>query len=140
MSKGGASREMAILKNGVRILGAQSKSISVGSTPIDVTSDEDNGFRLFLDEVGLQTLDISASGVTKDETLRQLALTGGSKLFQDVTIEFPPVGTQTTGDEISGDFYFDSFNENGGGSDGALEYDFTMKSSGEWTLTPGTKP
>lgn len=140
MSGGAESRVLRVLKNGTPLLGVNSKSISAGSTPIDVTTDEDLGVRCLLDVAGLETLDISGSGVTKDELLRQLILTGGSKLLTDISIVFPPVGTQTTGDTITGNFYFDSFNETGGSSDGAIEFDFTMKSSEAWTLVPGTKP
>ena len=139
MSNGAASRLLRVLQNGTPLLGLNAKTISSASASIDTTSDEDGGFRCFLDVAGLETLDISGSGVTKDELLRQLALTGGSKLLTDITVQYPPVGTQTTGDEISGDFYFSSFNETGGSSDGAIEFDFSMQSSGAWTLTPGTQ-
>ena len=135
---GAASRLLRVLKNSTPLLGVNAKTISAGSESIDVTTDEDVGFRTLLDIAGVETLDISGSGVTKDPLLRQLALTGGSKLLTDITIEYPPVGTQTTGDSISGDFYFNSFNETGGSSDGAIEFDFAMQSSGAWTITPGT--
>lgn len=138
MADGAASRLLLVKKAGTALLGVNAKTISAASASIDVTTDEDLGFRCLLDVAGLETLDISGSGVTKDELLRQLALTGGSKLLTDITIEYPKVGTQTTGDSISGDFYFSSFNETGGSSDGAIEFDFSMQSSGQWTLTPGT--
>ena len=139
MAGGAASRLLLIKKNNVPFVGVNSKTITAGSEAIDVTTDEDAGFRCLLDVAGIETLDISGSGVTKDQELRQLMLTGGSKLFTDITIEYPPVGAQTTGDVISGDFYFSSFNETGGGSDGAIEFDFSMQSSGAWTLTPGSE-
>lgn len=134
---GAASRDLLIKKGATRLAGINSKSIDVANEPIDITTDEDNGFRLLLDVAGSSALDISFSGVTKDPTLRALALTGGSKLFADITIEYPPVGTQTTGDSISGDFYFNGLSESGGGSDGAMEFSGTMQSSGEWTFTAG---
>jgi predicted secreted protein len=140
MSSGAASRLLLVKKNSTTLLGVSAKTITAGSESIDVTTDEDLGFRCLLDVAGVETLDISGSGVTKDELLRQLALTGGSKLLTDITIEYPPVGTQTTGDTIAGDFYFGGFTETGGGSDGAIQFDFTMMSSGAWTLTPGTTP
>jgi len=62
----------------------------------------------------------------------------GSKLLTDITIEFPTFGAQVTGATISGDFYFNGYTENGGGSDGAIEFDGTLQSSGEWTYTPGS--
>lgn len=138
MSGGAASRLLLIKKNDTTLLGVNAKTITAGSESIDVTTDEDLGFRCLLSVAGVETLDISGGGVTKDELLRQLMLTGGSKLLTDITIEYPPVGTQTTGDVIAGDFYFSNFTETGGGSDAAIEFDFSMQSSGAWTLTPGT--
>jgi predicted secreted protein len=135
---GAASRDLLIKKGATRLAGINSKSIAVADEPIDITTDEDGGFRLLLDVSGTSTLDISFSGVTKDTVLRALALTGGSKLLTDITIEYPPVGAQTTGDSISGDFFFNGLTENGGGSDGAIEFDGTMQSSGEWTFTAGS--
>ena len=134
---GAASRDLIIKKAAVRLMGINSKSISVANEPIDITTDEDNGFRLLLDQAGTKTLDISFSGVSKDTVIRSLVLTSGSKLYTDITVEYPPVGTQTTGDSISGDFYLNGLTENGGGSDGAIEFDGTLQSSGEWTYTPG---
>lgn len=134
---GAASRDLLIKKGATRLAGITSKSIAVANEPIDITTDEDNGFRLLLDQAGTKTLDISFSGITKDTVLRGLALTVGSMLFTDITIEYPPIGAQTTGDSISGDFYFNGLTENGGGSDGAIEFDGTLQSSGEWTFTPG---
>lgn len=140
MSGGAASRLLLIKKGGTTLLGVSAKTISWGGEPIDVTTDEDLGYRCLLDLTGLETLDISGSGVTKDELLRQLALTGGSKLLTDITVEWPPVGAQTTGDSLVCDFFFSGFTETGGGSGDAVQFDFSMQSSGSWVLTPGTKP
>ena len=136
---GAASRLLLVKKGGTTLVGVNAKTIAAGSSAIDVTTDDDSGFRTLLDVAGVETLGISGSGVTKDPVLRQLILTGGSKLLTDITIEYPKVGSQaTTGDSIAGDFYFSSFTETGGSSDGAIEFDFSMQSSGEWTLTPGS--
>jgi predicted secreted protein len=133
-----ASRDLIISKNSTRLLGINSKSISVAKEPIDITTDEDNGYRLLLDVAGTKTMDISFSGITKDLTLRGIIMTDGGQLLTDIEIEFPPVGAQSSGDTITGDFFFNGHNENGGGSDGAIEFDGTLQSSGVWTYTVGT--
>lgn len=134
-----ASRDLLVKKNSVAFLGINSKSMSVAKEPIDITTDEDNGYRLLLDVSGTKTLDISFSGVTKDVVLRGLILTEQSQLLTDITLEFPLTGGQsTTGDVISGNFFFNGMSETGGGSDGAIEFDGTMQSSGEWTYTAGS--
>ena len=134
---GNASRDMLIKKGATRLAGINSKSVAVDKSPIDVTTDEDNGFRTLLEEAGTKTLDISFSGVTKDLVLRGLIMSGSSQMYTDITLEFPPVGSQTSGDTISGDFYLANLTENGSSPDGAIEFDGTLQSSGEWTYTPG---
>ncbi len=136
---GSASRDLIINKNATRLLGINAKSISCGKEPIDITTDEDNGYRLLLSQAGTKALDISFSGVTKDTILRKQILTEQTQLLTDIDIEFPLVGSQTvTGDTITGDFFFNGHSENGGGSDGAIEFDGTLQSSGEWTYIEGS--
>jgi len=132
-----ASRDLIIKKNAVRWLGITSKGVSIAKEAIDITSDEDNGYRTLLDDVGSKTLDISFSGVTKDTTIRTLINTDGSQLYTDITVEFPPVGSQTTGDTISGSFFLNSVSETGGDSNGTISFDGALQSSGEWTYTAG---
>ena len=132
-----ASRDLIIKKNAVRWLGITSKGVSIAKEAIDITSDEDNGYRTLLDDVGSKTLDISFSGVTKDTTIRTLINTDGSQLYTDITVEFPPVGSQSTGDTISGSFFLNSVSETGGDSNGTISFDGALQSSGEWTYTAG---
>lgn len=132
------SRDLLIKKGATRLAGINAKSIAVAKEPIDLTTDEDNGYRLLADEAGTKTMDISFSGITKDAVLRGLIMSSGSMLLTDITIEYPPVGAETTGASISGDFYLNGLTENGGGSDGAIAFDGTLQSSGEWTFTAGS--
>ncbi len=135
---GAASRDLIVSKNSTRLLGINSKSVAVAKEGIDITTDEDNGYRLFLEKAGTKTLDISFSGVTKDQVMRQQIMTEQTQLLTDIEIEYPPIGSQTTGDKITGNFYFNGHTENGGGSDGAIEFDGTLQSSGPWTFTAGS--
>lgn len=132
-----ASRDLLINRNSTRLLGINAKSIAVAKEPIDITTDEDNGYRLLLDVSGTKTLDISFSGITKDLELRGQILTEQSQLLTDIEIEFPPEGAQSAGDKITGNFFFNGYNMNGGGSDGAIEFDGTLQSSGPWVYTAG---
>lgn len=135
----GASRDLLVKKDSTVIAGINSKSMAVAKEPIDITTDDDNGYRTLLSVAGTKTLDISFSGVTKDVLMRGLILTEQSQLLTDITLEFPKDGSQaSTGDVISGDFYFNGFSETGGGSDGAIEFDGTFQSSGPWTYTAGS--
>ena len=133
-----ASRLLLVKKDGTALVGVSAKTISAAGSSVDITTDSDSGRRTLADFAGVNTLDISGSGISKDQTLRELALTNGGQLFTDITIEYPPIGGQTTGDTISGDFWFGSFSEAGSGSDQAITFDFSMESSGEWTFTAGS--
>ena len=134
---GSASRDLLVEKNDITLLGINSKSISIAKEPIDITTDENNGYRTLLAKAGTKSLDISFSGVTKDALLRELIMTEQSQLLTDISIQYPPIGGQAAGDTITGDFYFNGFTENGGGSDGAVEFDGTLQSSGPWVYTAG---
>ena len=134
---GTASRDLIVEKNNVRIAGINSKSISIAKEPIDVTTDEDNGYRTLLSQAGTKSLDISFSGVTKDNELRELIMTEQTMLLTDISIQYPPIAPAVAGDTITGDFFFNGYTENGGGSDGAIEFDGTFQSSGAWVYTAG---
>ena len=120
---------MLIKRGAVTLAGIKTKGVSIAKEPIDITSDDDNGYRTFLAEAATKALDLSFSGVTKDKTLRAQIISEQSQLLTDITLEYPD------GDKISGDFFFNGFSENGGGSDGAVEFDGTLQSSGAWTYT-----
>lgn len=135
---GAASRDMIVKKGATRIAGITSKSIAIAKEPIDVTTDEDNGYRTLLSAAGTKSLDISFSGVLKSDVILGIAGAEVSQLLSDIEIEIAPVGSQTTGATFTGDFYLNGYTINGGGSDGALEFDGTLQSSGQWTFTAGS--
>jgi predicted secreted protein len=135
---GAASRDILVSQGGTRLLGINSKSMAAAKEGIDITTDEDNGYRLFLPEAGTKTVDISFSGVVKDAVIKDQILAEQSQLYTDFELEWPPVGSQTVGATLTGNFYLNGYSENGGGSDGAIEFDGTLQSSGAWTHTAGS--
>jgi predicted secreted protein len=106
-----------------------SKTFTVGGEPVDITSDDDGGYRTLLAEAGVKTLDISFEGVTKNNDLRSAILTGLDLMLTDISLEFP------NGDTIAVDFFFTSLEETGAHND-AVKFSGSMQSSGEWTYTP----
>jgi predicted secreted protein len=96
---------------------------------IDVSGDDENGWRTLLSEPGQRSFDLSFDGVTKDTTLRELIITGASLLLTDVTVTFPE------GDVFASDFYFSNL-ENTGSYNEAVKFSGSMQSSGEPTYTP----
>jgi predicted secreted protein len=123
-------REFLLKKDGVVLCaGVQNKSVTINNEPVDITSDDDAGWRTLLETVGLRSIDISFSGVTKDTSLKDLVLSATGAMIEDVTIEYPD------GSEIEGDFFFASLGESGE-HNGAVLFDASLNSSGEMTYTP----
>ena len=137
MSAGAASRDILVKKGATRIAGINSKSIAIAKEPIDVTTDEDNGYRTLLSAAGTKTLDISFSGVFADGILLDITASEQTQLLTDITLELPIVGAQTTGASFSGNFYLSGITVSGGSPDGAAEFDGTLQSSGAWTFVAG---
>jgi len=125
----GKGRSLVLKKGGVAIAGIQTKAISYAGEAIDITSDDDSGYRTLLSSPGIETLDISGDGVTKNTTLRALSLnSGGTTQASDWSIEFP------NGDTITGNFNLTSYEENGTHND-AVKFSLALSSSGAWTYT-----
>ncbi len=131
-------REFLIKKGATVLAGVRTKAFSFAGEPVDVTTDDDTGFRTLLAESGQEALDISVEGLTKDTILRAAALTGTAGLMlTDITLEFPKTGTQvTSGDKIAGSFFLASLEESGTYND-AMTFSASLQSSGAWTYTPG---
>jgi predicted secreted protein len=113
---------------GVTVIGARSKSLTVNNEAIDITSDDDSGFRTLLaGDAAMQSLDFSIEGILKDDELLT-ALSSGSVTLESYEVEFTGIGT------FAGNFHFQSvalgapYNE-------AVTFSATVVSSGEFTFT-----
>lgn len=124
-----AGRELLIKKGVSVIAGVRTKTVTINGEPIDITSDDDSGFRTLLASAGLRSIDLSVEGVTKDATLRAIVAGVSSQLLTDISIEYP------NGDTIDGDFYLVNIEESGEYQD-ALTFSASLQSSGPFTYTP----
>jgi len=131
-----SGRTLIIKQGGTTIAGIKEKSMSVSAEAIDITSDDDSGFRTFLNDAGVRMIDLSFSGITKDEALMALLLAESSTTFilTDITIEFE--GAVST-DIIAGNFFFGNLDWSGSTAD-AVSFTGTLQSSGAWTYTVGS--
>lgn len=121
-------RELKILKNNVVIAGVRTKTVAIAGAPVDITSDDDAGYRTMLGEAGTYSIDLTVEGITKDAELRGVILTGGSLLLTDITIEYPD------GSSIAGDFFLASVEESGEYAD-AITFSASLQSSGAWVYS-----
>ena len=121
-------RAFTISKNGAVLAGVRSKSMAINHEPVDITTDDEDGFRTLLGVVGESSFEISVEGVLKDSTLFDVATGSGSKLLTDITIQHPE-------GNIACDVFISSFESTGPYND-ASTFSATLQSSGEWTVTP----
>ena len=110
--------------------GVKTKSVTINNEPIDITSDDDNGFRTMLADAGTMSVDMSVEGVVKDNQLVLLA-TGDGDLIKACSIDFPGVGT------ISGDFFIASL-ELGAPHNDQATFTASLQSSGAFTFSAAT--
>lgn len=114
---------------GAAVIGARTKSITLNNEPIDITSDDDNGFRTLLGEDPAErSIEMSVDGILKDDALIALAATSGSMLISAYTLDIPGIGS------FAGDFHFGSI-EIGAEYQDAVTFSATIQSSGKFQYT-----
>lgn len=107
--------------------GVKEKSVSFNGEVVDITSDDDAGWRKNLDVYGLRSIDISLSGVTKNYATLKSDYLG--------TIEKAVLLTYPDGSTLAGTFTLESLSETGNVKD-AIAYDVKLQSTGAVTYTP----
>lgn len=117
---------------GVPVTGMRTKTITINNEAIDITSDDDLGFRTLLDtDPSERSIDISVDGVTKDDDLIALAAAGGGNLVEEYTLDFPTLGS------FVGNFYIGTL-ELGAAYQDAVTFSATIQSTGAFVYTPAT--
>lgn len=122
-----SGRELVLKRGTTVVAGVRTKAMAITRAGIDVTSDDDAGFRALLGEAGQKELNISVSGVTKDDVLRADAVNGNT--LQAYTLEFED------GSTVTGDFFLASYTETGTYNE-AVTFEAEVQSSGAFVFTP----
>lgn len=120
-------RQLVIKRGGSTVAGVRTKSVTINNEAIDVTTDDDTGYRTLLEEPGQKQIDLSVEGLTKDDNLLQSAA-DGTTLIEAYTIEFP------SGATITGDFRFNNL-ELGAEYNAAITFTAEIQSTGSYTFT-----
>jgi predicted secreted protein len=121
-------RELLVKRGSSVIAGIRTKGVAFNGEAIDVTTDDDSGYRTMLADAGTYSVDLSIEGITKDNDLRSVVMAAGSLMLTDITIEYP------NGDELSGNFFLTSLEESGTYND-AVTFSGSLQSSGTFTFT-----
>jgi predicted secreted protein len=115
---------------GDTIAGVREKGIECNGEAIDVTSDENDGWRVVLSEAGQNEVTISLSGVTKDDRLAAAWFSINNRI-QPAFLTYP------NGRQISGNFYLQSFTDTGPYND-ATTFEAELISTGPVTYVAGS--
>jgi TP901-1 family phage major tail protein len=123
------------------VAGIREKSVTVSGEPVDITNDDSAGWRQLLDAPQMNTVEISASGVALNDTLRTAwfagaAIASGTRMAP-AEFEYPLEGAQTVPALIAGTFYLQEYSETGN-HDGEITFEATWVSNGVVTYTPGS--
>jgi TP901-1 family phage major tail protein len=113
------------------LVGVRSRGYTVTNDYVDVTTDDDLGWRTLLATPGLRSLEVTVGGISSDQVLIA-DIMAASVTAKNLQVEFPI----TTGN-LSGSFLCSSF-EQSGEHDGAVEFSATFMSTGSVTYTAGT--
>ena len=123
-----SGRKFLIKKGSAVIASVRSKTVTINGEPVDVTNDDDDGYRRLLDDPATRSVDISVEGLMDEETLRAAAVGAGTLKLTDINVEWPDGAT------LTGDFFLTSVEETGSYND-AAQFSASFQSSGQWTYT-----
>lgn len=122
-------RTVTFTWNDIEIPGVREKTIQLNGEPIDITSDENLGWRTLLDATAQDEVTISLTGVTKDRTLMGDWFDGNRT--RTASLEYPD------GSTISGTFFLANYQDRGAYND-AVAFTAEVRSTGAVTYTPGS--
>ena len=112
------------------LVGVRTKGYTVTNDYVDVTTDDDDGWRVLLADPGLRSVEVTVGGISSDQILLA-AIMAASVASATVTVQLP-----TTTGTLAGSYLISSF-EQTGEHDGAVEFSATFMSSGVVTYTAG---
>ncbi len=112
------------------VIVCRTKSLTIGNESIDVTSDNDDGFRTLMAEAAQKQIDMSVEGVIRqDDFLLDVLDPNSASVLEAYTINIPFIG------EVTGNFRFSNI-EVGAPYNDSATFSSTVESSGRWDFTP----
>lgn len=124
-------RQLVIDWDSTTLVGVQSRTVSTTNDYVDVTTDDDSGWRTLLADPGLRSVEVSVNGIASDEVLLA-EIYAASVTSSTLDVNLPT--SLTTPGTLSGSFLVSSF-EQSGDHDGAYEFSATFMSTGAITYT-----
>lgn len=125
-------RDLVIDWDSVQLVGVRTRTFSITNDYVDVTTDDDSGWRTLLADPGLRSVETTVGGICSDQVLIAEIMKANIS-GEPLSIELPTA----TGASLSGTFVVSSF-EGSAEHDGAYEFSATFMSTGAVTYTAGT--
>lgn len=127
---GANGRALTISWDSTTLVGVRTRGYTLTNDHVDVTTDDDSGWRTLLATPGMRSVEVTVGGVSSDQVLIA-AMTASSVTGEPISIGLP-----TTTGTLAGTFFVSSFEQNGE-HDGAVEFSATFMSSGAVVYTAG---
>lgn len=127
-------RSLTIDWDSTTLVGVRTRGMTNNNEMVDVTTDDDSGWRTLLATPGVKSVEVSVGGVSSDEVLLA-EFYNASTTGETLQIDLP--SSLATPGNVSGTFHLASFEMNGE-HDGAVEFSATFQSSGAVTYTAST--
>ena len=128
-------RKLTLDWDAVTLVGVKTRGFTITNDHVDVTTDDDAGWRKLLADPGLRSIEATVGGITSDEILVNEMLKA-SITGEPLDILLPTgtaAGVSTPG-KLAGTFMVSSF-EQTGESDGGVEFSATFMSDGAIAYT-----
>ena len=128
-------RKLTIDWDSVTLVGVRTRGFTITNDHVDVTTDDDVGWRKLLADPGLRSIEVTVGGITSDEILVNEMLKA-SITGEPLDIMLPTgtaAGVSTPG-KLAGTFMVSSF-EQTGEHDGGAEFSTTFMSDGAVVYT-----
>ncbi len=121
-----SGRALTISWDGTVLVGVRTKGYTVTNDYVDVTTDDDEGWRTLLATPGLRSVEATVGGITGDQILL------AAMMQANITGETLVVNLPTSTGTLTGTFLVSSYEESGEHS-GSVEFTATFMSSGAVT-------
>ena len=123
-------RHILMTWDGAAIAGVRTKGIRVNGEAVDMSDDDSAGWRDIFSEAGEVQVDLSISGLVKDNRLQNVAFEVEDRIHA-VVLTYPDGGI------ITGKFFLQNYSQTGEYKE-YVTFDATLLSDGAIAFTPGT--
>ncbi len=124
-------RELTFDWSSTTLAGVVTRGLTITNDFVDVTTDDDSGWRTLLADPGVRSVEVTLGGVTTDEVLLK-AIMAASVTSEVLKADLP--SSLATPGNLSGSYLVSSY-ETSGETDGKVDFSATFMSTGAVTYT-----